>query len=153
MASASTAYRYDYAAPRRATHTSPSIHVVPGRGRHTETAGTSLASIARIALCILLALVVVGFVRVGLTSATITASFDGSTLRNEINASNELGKDLEVQVTALSNSTRLKSYAKHNLKMSAPGYVETVILPADVVAVDEAGNLSLAKSLSVATSK
>lgn len=145
---AQRAYRYDYAYEAQPART-PDFRVVPGRGKRAETLDPTILRVLRIALAVLVAFTVLGCVRVAFASATVSASMEGSKISADIESARSTGNSLEVQETSLSNTTYLKNYAKKNLDMIEPAAVESLVLPADVVAVDEAGNLSLSKSLSV----
>lgn len=152
--SAQPAYRYDYAYRHNAEPApSPRIHVVPGNGRRPDTVDPTVLRFLRIALVALIAFTVLGCVRIAFASATVTASMEASAISTEIESARSEGKSLEVKETQLSSTTYLKDYAKKNLNMVEASYTESLVLSADVVAVDEAGNLSLSKSLGVVAGK
>lgn len=93
---------------------------------------------------------VLGFVRVALTSAAVTANIVTEQVSSQVDSARASGNALEVKESALSNPTYVKNYAQTQLGMSAPASVESLVLGADEVAVDENGSLSLSKSLAVA---
>lgn len=146
--SAQPAYRYDHAYRHEAQPvSSPDFRVVPGR--RSEGVDPLILRGLRIALALVIAFTALGCVRIAFASATVSASIEGSQISADIESARSTGNSLEVKETTLSSTQNLKDYAKKNLDMVAPASVESLVLSADVVATDEAGNLSLSKSLSV----
>ena len=145
MANAARAYSYS-AAPKRGS----SLRVVPGR---RSDAGISPRILRVVSLCMLALAVfaVVAFVRIGFASATVTTSIETERLNTQVEEVRSGSAHLEVTESSLANPTVVKETAVKKLGMSAPYEVETIRLDSDIIAFDEAGNLSLARSLSNTT--
>ena len=79
----------------------------------------------------------------------MATSVQSQQLESQISDARASGNNLEVQQSSLSNPTRVKAEASR-LKMAAPESVGIIDLGTDVVATDEAGNLSLSKSVQIA---
>ena len=112
----------------------PSIAVVPGAGRRAQTQqGLSAAALA--------------LARVAITSAAASCAPETREITQKIDTARSQGNELEVAQSVLANPTRIKAQAMA-LGMMAPSaaYSEQLNLPPDVVATDEAGNLSLSES-------
>lgn len=148
MAPAAPAYRYPERAPQRA----PRIQVVPGKGRPTapKTLPSSAVLFARIVAVFFIVFALLGFVRIGLASATVTTAVATEDITTQIDSARSTGNELEVRESYLSNPTYLRSEAT-KLNMSEPTETGSLTLPADVVITDSAGNLSLSGSLKAAT--
>lgn len=129
----------------------PSIAVVPGAGRRSETeegipaAVLTLAKVCAMA-CIVLALAAMG--RVAITSAAASCALETRALQSSIETARAEGSDLEISQSVLSNPSRIKTQAQ-GLGMAAPTteYSDQIILPPDVVATDGEGRLSLSESM------
>lgn len=147
MASTAPAYRYTERAPKPA----PDIHVVPGRGRQadTDTLSSSVLFLAKAFAVLMVVFAVLGFVRIGLASATVNTAVATEEVSSQIDSVRSAGNDLEVRDSHLSNSSNIKSQAS-DLKMAEATEVTVINLPADVVTTDAAGNLSLSGSLKAA---
>ena len=90
-----------------------------------------------------------GFVRIGLMSATISTTMQSSELTSQISDARSSGAALEVSQSTLSNPTKVKQQA-NKLGMAAPETTGVIDLGKDVVATDESGALSLSKSVAIA---
>ncbi|MEC4184615.1 cell division protein FtsL [Adlercreutzia sp. R21] len=128
----------------------PSIAVVPGAGRRAQAqeglsaAALTLAKVCAVA-CIALALIAVA--RVAITSAAATCALETREISQSIEEARAQGNELEVAQSVLSNPTRIKTQAQAMGMMApTPAYSEQLVLPRDIVATDEAGNLSLSES-------
>lgn len=148
MASTAPAYRYSEHAPKAA----PSIQVVPGHGMRIQTDGLSptVLFLAKAFAVLMVVFAILGFVRIGLASATVNTALASEKISTQIDAARSSGSDLEVRESLLSNSTYIKTQAT-GLKMEEATEVATITLAQDVVATDEAGNLSLSSSLKTAS--
>ena len=142
MATAARAYSHS-AAPKRGA----SLRVVPGR-RNESSLSPSVLRAARIFVVVLAVIAVVAFVRIGFASATVTTSIETERLNTRVEEVRSGSAHLEVTESSLANPTAVKETAVKKLGMSAPYEIETIRLDSDVIAYDEAGNLSLARSLS-----
>ena len=136
------------AAPERAESRKPRIGVVLGTGPKNApaTLPSSVLVLARALVVVLLVLAAVGLVRVFLNSATVTASMQAQELSSQISSARAQGNQLEVAQSSLSNPARVKTEA-NAMGMAAPAETIVVNLGQDVVATDEAGNLSLSRTL------
>ena len=142
-------YLYGSAAPAYSRGAGAEFDVIPGR-RTSQGVVTLPQSIVTVAKLIVVAALVVAalcFVRVGLTAATVSTSIESDSLSAQIETARTVGGDLEVQQSQLSNSMHIRVKAA-SLGMAAPVDTQTIVLPADPVAVDGAGNLSLSESVS-----
>lgn len=142
MANAARAYSRS-AAPKRGA----SIRVVPG-GRGESGLSSHVLFAARAFMIILAVLAVVAFVRIGFASATVTTSMEAERLNAQVEEIRSGSAHLEVTESSLSSPTTIKETAVKKFGMAAPLEVETIKLDGDIIAFDEAGNLSLARSLS-----
>ena len=142
MASAARAYSYS-AAPKRGA----SIRVVPGK-RHDDGISSNVLRMVSLFMIALAIFAIVAFVRIGFASATVTTSIETERLNAQVEQVRSGSAHLEVTESSLSNPTAVKETAVKKFGMSAPYEVDTIKLESDVIAFDEAGNLSLARSLS-----
>lgn len=146
---------YAYPRPQRerayAHSERPHVEVLRGSGTRTAVQKVSGAFIAAviIASLIVAAWVAVGVARVALNSATVTTSLATQEISSDLDEARSYAATLEVQQSTLSNPTRVRTAAA-DLDMAAPVVTETIVLPTDVVATDEAGNLSLTESIRLA---
>ncbi|OUO90065.1 cell division protein FtsL [Gordonibacter sp. An230] len=124
------------------------ISVVPGRGSRTQapTLSPGVVFLAKLAAVVFVAVALVAFARIGLTSATLSATMQANDLSQQIDDARSRGAELEVSQSALSNPTKVKQHAG-KLGMAAPGSAGVIDLEKDVVATDEAGALSLSQSV------
>ena len=145
------AYRYDHMAaePSRQSSPPPAVRVVPGR-RHVANPALSDAwvTIIKAFIVCLVAFLLIGFVRVGLASAAYSTASQASSLRSDIATARTTSESLAVQESLLSSPSNIRTQADERLKMSAAQPSETITLSADPVAIDSAGNLSFAGSVS-----
>ena len=142
------AYRYQEPAraPRRAPQQSPRIKVVPGKGRQaSEGLSPTILAIAKVSAVMLVLFALMGFVRIGLASATVSTAVSSSELSSQIENARSQGNDLEVKQSFLSNPTSIKQQAS-DLKM-AEGEAVSLTLSKDIVSTDGRGNLSLSQSI------
>ena len=149
--SSAPAYRYDHAAtrPDRYRESAPSVRVVPGR-KHTvypTLSDGAVLGIKALIACVIVFLVI-GFVRVGLSSAAYSIASQSSDLRAQISDARTTGESLAVQESLLSNPSNIRTEAEERLSMTAGTSASTMTLSADPVAIDSAGNLSFSESAS-----
>ncbi|MEQ3363194.1 cell division protein FtsL [Raoultibacter massiliensis] len=148
---AAPAYRY----PERMPERSPRVRVVPG-GRpqnRPDTVSSSAIFLAKAFAVVLVVFALLGFVRIGLASATVTTALSADELSTNIDSARSEGNELEVRQSYLSNPTNVKQEAASKLGMSEPEQALTITLEADVVATDASGNLSLASSVEAASAQ
>lgn len=154
--SSAPAYRYDHAAarPARQPESSPSVRVVPGR-KHTAYPTLSdgaVLGIKALIACVIVFLII-GFVRVGFSSAAYSIASQSSDLRSQISDARTTGESLAVQESLLSNPNNIRTEAQERLSMTAGSSASTMTLSADPVAIDSAGNLSFSESVSRLTAE
>ncbi len=151
MAGAAPAYQYR-SAERAPQQFEPRIRVVPGRGagQAQNTLPSSVIFLAKVFAVILVVFALLGFVRIGLASATVTTALSSQEISTEIEAARSAGNSLEVRESYLSNPSNIRLEAS-KLKMAAATDASVITLPKDVVITDEQGNLSLSMSLAAAT--
>ncbi len=140
---------YPERAPERAPRTR--ISVVPGRGPRTQSPAlpSGLVFLAKAVAVVLVVVSLMAFARIALSSATVATSVEAQELSSRIDDARSNGAALEVSQSLLTNPTYLKQQAA-GLGMAAPQAVEVIDIGADVVACDDAGNLSLSKSVALA---
>ena len=147
MASAARAYQsYGYEsvyAPARSR-----VHVTPGKrqGRQQESVSFVVVAVAVAAFFVVAALFAAA--HVWLDSASVSLSMQSQTVHTELSAIRHEGSLLEVEVSALSNPTRIQE-AANAMGMISPANATIVKLGEDVVVTNAAGNLSLAGSAKV----
>ena len=148
--SSAPAYRYDHAATRPARHleSAPSVRVVPGRKHavYPTLSDGAVLGIKAIIACVIVFLVI-GFVRVGLSSAAYSIASQSSDLRAQISDARTTGESLAVQESLLSNPNNIRTEAGERLSMTAATNSSTMTLSVDPVAIDSAGNLSFSESV------
>lgn len=127
-------------------HRASHVRVIRGHRHQVETLDHRLITFSKIVIAVLLVFAALGCVRVGLTSLAVNASIQTEQTQADIDTARTNGTTLEVEQSKLANPTAVKKSAT-KLGMTAPSSVETLKLPADVVATDDAGNLSLSKTL------
>lgn len=141
---------YSYPQPRRQPERAPrpGVRAIPGGGRKAQEQGVSpqVIFLAKIAVVALVAFALVCCVRVALSAATVSTAMQSQELNQQISEAREQGNALEVTQSALSNPAYVKAAAAE-MGMTAPQTTEYLALGVDVVATDEAGNLSLTQSL------
>lgn len=149
MAGAAPAFSYNYPerVPERPAR--PRVRVVPGQGTGTQTIPSSVVFLAKTVAVVLVVAALLSFARIAIASATVATSMQSQQLSNQIDDARSSGSNLEVQQSSLSNPTSVKTKAT-GLKMAAPETVGVIDLGTDVVATDDAGNLSLSKSVQIA---
>lgn len=102
--------------------------------------------VALAAAIVIVALVIICFVRIGLSSDTVLVQMRSQEITDTITSTRSAGRVLEVQKGALSNASRIRSEAIF-LGMMDPEATESLVLRPDTVTTDDAGNLSLAGSV------
>lgn len=148
MAQAARAYRY----PERAPERGPRIRVVPGKGIPTkaDTLSPSLVMLAKMFAVFVVIMALLGFVRIGLASATVSTAVATEELSTQIENAHASANSLEVTESYLSNPVALKGKAA-GLGMAEAAETGTLTLPKDVIVTDASGNLSLSGSLKAAS--
>ena len=143
--------RYPDRAYERAVERAPRIQVVPGTGPRTAAPALpdSVVFLAKTVAVVLVVLALIGVARVALSSAAVTGSIQAQELSSKIDGARAQGNQLEVTQRSLSNPSRVKTEA-NAMGMAAPLETTTIDLGQDAVATDDAGNLSLSKSLRLA---
>lgn len=111
----------------------------------TSSLSPNLVSLTKIAASVFVVFAIMAFVRIGLTSATVSNSLQYKDISSQLDEELVKKNNLEVQTSALSNSARIKTEAAaHNL-VNAPT-VLTISIPNDVLAYED-DNVSLVDSL------
>lgn len=149
MAIMGAAPAYAYPRPERVREQErPHLHVVPGSAPRTSVQTVSAAFLlaAKVIAVALVLVTAVGFARIALNSATVTTSLAAQEISSDLSEARSYAATLEVQQSTLSNPSRVKEAAA-DLGMGAPAQTATITLPVDVVATDEAGNVSLTESI------
>lgn len=147
MANAARAY-----APLAPRERQTPLRVVRSQSR-SRSLSPSVVAAARLFIVVLAVFAVVACMRIGLASATVTTSVETDRINAQVEQVRSGSAHLEVAESALSNPATVKETAVKKLGMSAPLETTVIKLPADVVAYDEHGNLSLARSLAGTSAK
>lgn len=98
----------------------PSFQVLPGGGLDARARkGVSAQFIANIRTGIILAavLIAIGLVRVAISSATVVALSNNSTLRSEVSDAKNLNDELKIERAVLSSNSRIARIATQNYGM------------------------------------
>ncbi|MGI6045479.1 MAG: cell division protein FtsL [Eggerthellaceae bacterium] len=142
---------YSYNRPERSyeRRPAPSIRVLPSRGRRTRNASPQIVLIAKLVAVGFILVTALCFVRIGLVSATVSESMANETLSSQVKDAASHGNSLEIQTSQLVSPSNVQSQAA-KLGLSAPTSKSVIDLSGDVVATDEAGNLSLALGAQIA---
>jgi cell division protein FtsL len=126
------------------------VQVRPG-GRQQNKEEAQLASRISLVKCAMVftcVLAVFAIIHVSLDNAAVTLSLQAQTTTSEISDARHEVNELEVQVSSLSNPTRIKTEAAE-LGMHAASDPTVIYLSEDIVVTDDSGNLSLAGSTRV----
>ena len=119
----SEALDMEYAERRRARQeqqASPSFEVVSGGGLDARARrGVSLQFLTRVAIVCTVAAValVVGLIRVVLSSATVSVLRSNSSLRSDVSEAQTLNDNLKIERSVLTSSTRISRIATQNYGM------------------------------------
>ncbi len=150
MASAAPAYRMDYSQqPLERPSRQPQVHVVGGR-RPAESVSPGIILAAKTFVVVLIAVALIGCVRVALSTATVSTMLQSESLEAQTATMRTSATDLEVKESTMSSSSNVKNAATQ-LGMGEAAQTTTIVLDQDVVSYDAAGNLSLSQSLAVAS--
>ncbi len=159
----SEAIDLEYAERRRARQqrqAAPSLEVVSGGGLDAQARrGVSHEFLVRVAVVcsIALALLVVGAVRVVLSTAAVSALRANATLRTEVSEAQSLNDELKIERSVLSSSTRIGRIATQNYGMVFSGETMSVNITEDVpdtaVAAASAATASDESAASTATAQ
>ena len=152
---ASTARRYAYPTAgsaarqrqdRAPVRQQPRVNVLEGTREETIRETSLLVTVAKVALIVLIAMTVIAFGRIALTSASVTLGIETDALSAQLTSDRSAAGLLEVQDTALTSNSRIQTAAEE-LDMSAPYDAEVIYLSEDVVATNSDGSLSLSESM------
>lgn len=113
---------------------------------HSSALSPMFLSLAKVAAVVVCVIAILAFVRVGLTSATVSTGLASQNITNKIEAELVNKNALEVQDSTLGNTARIRQAAAE-YSLVAPASVETIVLDQDVLAYDENKNVSLVESL------
>ena len=152
MAQAARAYAYEPERARRAPRrTRPDVRVVPGGTPREQVAQAPFfLVVARIVAVALVIIAALGIANITLNAATLSETVTLSELTDSISKARAQGNVLEVQKGMLDNSVRIKKMAAE-MGMGAPSSAALITLEPDVIATDDAGNLSFARSVARAS--
>ncbi len=151
----SEAIDLEYAERRRARQqrqAAPSFEVVSGGGLDAKVRrGVSYEFLVRVAVVcsIALALLVIGAVRVVLSTATVSALRANATLRTEVSEAQSLNEELKIERSVLSSSTRIGRIATQNYGMVFSGETMSVNIAEDAAIADEAADATATEDAQV----
>lgn len=106
----------------------------------------TLVTFAKFSAALVIFIALIAFVRVGLTSQTISKGIESQNITAQIDQELTTKNGLEVQASTLGNSSKVREGAE-KLGMITPATIETIKLEKDVLAKNEDGSLSLVNSL------
>ncbi len=131
----------------------PDISVVPGTGNRSaaQTLSPAVRFGVGVAIAVLLAFSLLGFLRITLFSATTAVGLEAQEYTNQLDAARSQTSDLEITLASLSNPVRIKSEAT-DLGMESAGSAVLIDLTNDVVVTDSNGALSLSGSVAALAS-
>lgn len=148
MANAEYAYRYnaypDFA-PERARRSDVRA-VRTGTRRDADANAAILVTAAKLAAVVIVFVAALCFARIALTNAAVTTMIESDAISAQITEARSSGVSLEMEQSVLSSTSALNSAVKR-LGMTAPGYVGTLTLDPDVVALDADGGLLFSDSV------
>lgn len=124
----------------------PRVSVLEGTREETIRETSALVTVAKVAIIVLVAMTIIAFGRVALTSASVTVGMETDALAAQLEADRSAAGLLEVQDTALTSNSRIKT-AAGKLHMMAPYDADVLYLSEDVVATNPDGSLSLSESM------
>lgn len=141
------ASRPAYRQPAARPEFQPRIQAQPGYGRSaaTEVLSSTFMVLVRLAAVAMVLFAVVFIGRIALNSATVNSMLEANDISADISIARSVGNTLEMEESTLASPARIKAKAK-SMKMYDPEYAEVIVLPQDVVCVDETGSLSMALS-------
>lgn len=113
---------------------------------HSSALSPMFLSLAKVAAVVVCVIAILAFVRVGITSATVSTGLASQNISNKIDAELVNKNALEVQDSALGNTAHIRQAAAE-YSLVAPASVETIVLDQDILAYDENKNVSLVESL------
>lgn len=136
---------------KKQTFTKSKVSAVRGQAQsrgilQTSALSPTLLVFAKYAAAVVIFLAVVAFVRVGLSSATISKGIESQQISSQIETELTNKNALEVQDSVEGNSTKVRQAAE-KLGMITPPSIETIKLEKDVVARNDDGDISLVESL------
>ena len=105
-----------------------------------------LVTAAKFAATVVVAASLAAFCRVAISTASVTSAIESKDLNSQITEELANKNQLEVEDSAISNSTHLRSAAEQ-YSLVAPSTIEQINLGQDVVAYDANGTVSLVESL------
>ena len=123
----------------------PSFEVVSGGGldaRARQGVSPQFVACVRMVLLAAALLVGLGFVRVTLTTATVTLLEENSVLKEQISEAKTLGSDLSIERSVLSSNARISRIATQNYGMLLPTEHVNVTLGASAAEAADEGAAS-----------
>ena len=127
------------------------MHAVAGRAKARSVMKTSalspmIVTAAKIAAVLVVLIAVLAFIRVGMTSATVSNGLASQGISKQIDNELVSKNALEVQDSTLANSGRIRQVASQ-YSLVVPSTIQVFELSPDVLAYDENNHVSLVESL------
>ena len=148
MANAEYAFQYsaypNYAPER--TRRSDVRAVRTGTRREADSNAAILVTAAKLAAVVFVFIAALCFARIALTNAAVTTMIESDAISAQITEARSSGVSLEMEQSVLSSTSALNSAVKR-LGMGAPGYIGSITLDPDVVALDADGGLLFSDSV------
>lgn len=112
----------------------------------TQGASSVASTAVKMAAIVIVLVAVLSFVRIALTSSSVTTMIQSDALSAQISEARSAGTSLEMEQSVLKNPSAVKAQAKQ-LGMSAPSGATTITLEPDVVAINNGDTLSLSDTI------
>ena len=127
------------------------MHAVAGDAKARSVMRTAVLSpmivtAAKVAAVLVVLVAVLAFIRVGMTSATVSNGLASQEISKQINSELVSKNALEVQDSSLANSGRIRQVASQ-YSLVVPSAIQVFELGQDVLAYDENNHVSLVESL------
>lgn len=143
---------YNYGSTARKLNDMPRqpFEVVPGgkRNHEQDTASSAVMLFAKILIAGVIVFAMIGAIRITLSSATVALALETKQLDSQIEDARDVGSSLEVEQSALSNPSRIKTEAER-IGMQTPASTTVIDISDDIVETDSNGALSLSASIDV----
>ena len=110
MATAAVAYR-DRNYERVTRPSRPDVRVIPGRGRETQKSAASWVTVALVSAVLLVVVALFAVAHVWLDSASVSVAVQAQNVSTNLIEARHEGSLLEVEVSSLSNPTRIQEAA------------------------------------------
>jgi cell division protein FtsL len=108
-----------------------SFNVVEGEGldaRARQGVSRQVYDLARTALIVIVAVFAVAVLRIAIVSATVATLDDNAAIKTDVSAAQDLGNQLRIEASVLSNTNRITRIATQNYGMVYAGAGEKLVV-------------------------